>query len=136
MTRQGTVTKIENDVVSVASRPLECCSGGGSCHCLQTEKAVTFRARWDGSFPVQIGDYVEAGVETVQTGVGALKVFALPLTGFLLGWLGFSLSGFAAPVPLAAGFGGAVLGLALGFWIFKPQKQELPRILKVIQPQV
>lgn len=132
MTRQGTVTKIDGATVFIASRPLECCSGGESCHCLQTGKTVTFRARTDGTFPVQVGDFVEAGTERGQMGKGILKVFALPLGGFIAGITVLGLLGLPPPYPLSAGFGAAGIGFIAAWFLFKPKQENLPRLIRVI----
>lgn len=135
MNRQGTVTRIEGDLVGISTQPLVCCSGESACSCMNAGKFVEFKARNPQDLDLKVGDYVDVANSGAMNAVGLLRLLALPAVFTVLAEV-FLVPLFADSTGAAsvlAALGASALGFWLGSLVFKADRAEYPVVTKVIE---
>lgn len=112
MTEQGTVVRIEKDLVTLKFEPREECNSCGSTFCSVKERVFT--ARNSHELSLQIGDSVVANLPTGKTIAAGFMALMLPLLLFVTFYL---LSARLLQIPgegIKVLFGTAGMGLGFG----------------------
>ncbi len=132
MTEQGTVVRIEKDLVILKFEPREECESCGSTFCSVKERVFT--ARNSHEFSLQIGDSVVADLPTGKTILAGFMALMLPLLLFAAFYL-LSVHLFQVSsegIKVLFGTAGMGLGFGVTFLVKKIQKGgEYPEIVFV-----
>lgn len=142
MIERGTVSEIQDRLVSVQLELNEGCGACGNEGCKKARRAVKAYNR--DRLALAEGDCVEIDIQGKAQLLGAFWVLGLPLIlfggGYVLGSLAFPAASkaaeFEAPAALC-GLAGLALGMLLGVIVQKRQRLEsLPAVIRKIEPEV